>query len=190
MGKGTILLVIAGALMGVAAGIGSYTFVYARGSSYLTDDPSACANCHVMQAQYDGWRVSPHRSVAVCNDCHTPPGLIPKYATKALNGYHETIQERTFQMRGMAMDALIALIGDIRKAQTSGMPADRLKQARDYQRKAQFFLDFIEAESSMGFHAPQEAGRVLAQSIDFSRKGQATLAALTLGGTADPHPGR
>jgi cytochrome c nitrite reductase small subunit len=90
MGKGTILLIMAGTLLGLAAGVGGYTFVYAKGSSYLTNDPSACANCHIMQPQYDGWLVSPHRSVAVCNDCHTPPGLIPKYFTKALNGFNHS----------------------------------------------------------------------------------------------------
>ena len=90
MGKRTVLLIMAGVLLGLAAGVGGYTFVYAKGYSYLTNDPAACANCHIMQAQYDGWRVSPHRSVAVCNDCHTPPGLIPKYATKALNGFNHS----------------------------------------------------------------------------------------------------
>lgn len=74
-------------LIGAAAGIGGYTFVYARGASYLTDDPAACANCHVMREQFDGWSRSSHRSVAVCNDCHTPDGLVPKYVTKARNGF-------------------------------------------------------------------------------------------------------
>jgi cytochrome c nitrite reductase small subunit len=73
--------------LGVALGIGAYTFVYARGSSYLTNDPIACTNCHVMREQYDGWIAGSHRAVAVCNDCHTPPGLVGKYATKALNGF-------------------------------------------------------------------------------------------------------
>jgi cytochrome c nitrite reductase small subunit len=73
--------------LGVALGVGAYTFVYARGGSYLTNDPAACANCHVMQSHYDGWLKSSHRSVATCNDCHTPPGLVPKYATKASNGF-------------------------------------------------------------------------------------------------------
>src|SRR3990167_9787853 len=57
---------------GVFLGFAVYTFVYARGYSYLTDDPRACANCHVMNDQYAGWVKAPHRSVAVCNDCHTP----------------------------------------------------------------------------------------------------------------------
>ncbi len=90
MGNKGIALAVAGALLGVAAGVGGFTFVYAKGSSYLTNDPAACANCHVMQPQYDGWLVSSHRSVAVCNDCHTPPGLIPKYFTKALNGWNHS----------------------------------------------------------------------------------------------------
>jgi cytochrome c nitrite reductase small subunit len=69
------------------AGIGSYTFIYARGYSYLTNDPAACNNCHVMREQFDGWVKSSHRAVAVCNDCHTPHNLIGKYATKASNGF-------------------------------------------------------------------------------------------------------
>jgi cytochrome c nitrite reductase small subunit len=73
--------------MGTAAGLGVYTFVYARGASYLTNDPRACMNCHVMTAHYDGWVKSSHRAVASCNDCHTPPGLVPKYVTKASNGF-------------------------------------------------------------------------------------------------------
>jgi cytochrome c nitrite reductase small subunit len=68
-------------------GLGGYTFLYARGWSYLTDDPAACANCHVMHEQYDGWLKASHRSVAGCNDCHTPHGLVGKYATKARNGF-------------------------------------------------------------------------------------------------------
>ena len=73
--------------LGAFAGIGLFTFVYARGASYLTDNPQACVNCHVMNPQYDGWVKSSHRMVAVCNDCHTPEGLVPKYASKAFNGF-------------------------------------------------------------------------------------------------------
>ena len=87
MRAGTAGYILLGTLIGLTIGIGIYTFVYARGASYLTNDPAACANCHIMQDQYDGWLTGPHRSVAVCNDCHTPPGLVPKYATKALNGF-------------------------------------------------------------------------------------------------------
>ena len=78
---------LAAALVGALVGIGSYTFLYAKGYSYLTNDPAACANCHIMQDHFDAWTRSSHRTVAVCNDCHTPPALIPKYVTKARNGF-------------------------------------------------------------------------------------------------------
>lgn len=74
-------------LIGMAIGIGGFTFVYAEGYSYLTNDPGACANCHVMESQYASWMKSSHRSVAVCNDCHTPHDPIGKYSTKARNGF-------------------------------------------------------------------------------------------------------
>ncbi len=80
-------LVAAAALCGVLGGVGGYTFVYARGWSYLTDDPAACANCHVMHEQYDGWLKGSHRAVAVCNDCHVPHHVVGKYVTKARNGF-------------------------------------------------------------------------------------------------------
>ena len=80
-------LVLAAILIGTLAGIGGYTFVYAKGYAYLTNDPSACANCHIMRDHFDAWTRGSHRSVAVCNDCHTPPGLVPKYLTKARNGF-------------------------------------------------------------------------------------------------------
>ena len=87
----TFVGIVAAVVVGIAAGIGAFTFVYARGAAYLTNDPAACANCHIMQEQYDGWTVSSHRSVAVCNDCHTPDAVAPKYFTKALNGFHHSL---------------------------------------------------------------------------------------------------
>ncbi len=84
--RGSVALVAA-ATIGLAVGLGAFTFVYARGASYLTDDPAACANCHVMQEHFDAWSKSSHRAVATCNDCHTPHNLIGKYTTKALNGF-------------------------------------------------------------------------------------------------------
>lgn len=79
--------VLIGSAIGLLLGLGGYTFIYARGASYLTDDPAACVNCHVMQEQYDGWQRSSHRSVAVCNTCHAPSDFVGKYTTKALNGF-------------------------------------------------------------------------------------------------------
>lgn len=82
---------VLGAVIGLAAGVAGYTFVYAKGASYLTNDPAACMNCHIMREYYDGWVRSSHRAVAVCNDCHTPSGLVGKYVTKAANGFRHSL---------------------------------------------------------------------------------------------------
>jgi len=79
--------VILGVLFGALIGVGSFAFVYAKGYSYLLNDPAACANCHSMRTQYDAWIKSSHHSAATCNDCHTPHNLIGKYAVKANNGF-------------------------------------------------------------------------------------------------------
>jgi cytochrome c nitrite reductase small subunit len=98
--------------MGVAAGLGLYTFVYAKGYSYVTNDPAACANCHVMNDQYDGWLKASHRSVAVCNDCHVPHDPIGKYKTKAENGfwhsYYFTTQTFAEPIRATAKSRAVA----------------------------------------------------------------------------------
>ncbi|HEX4913079.1 MAG TPA: ammonia-forming cytochrome c nitrite reductase subunit c552, partial [Vicinamibacterales bacterium] len=86
-----------------------------------------------------------------------------------------TIQDRTQQIRNVAMDALLALINDIKTAQQKGATEAQLATSRNHHRRAQFLLDFIEAENSMGFHADQEAVRVLSLSLDESRRGQAAL---------------
>ena len=88
---GRVLPAVVAVAIGATTGVGGYTFIYARGYSYLTNDPAACANCHVMEDHYRAWRKSSHRAVAVCNDCHTPPGLVPKYFTKAINGFNHSV---------------------------------------------------------------------------------------------------
>jgi cytochrome c nitrite reductase small subunit len=75
------------ACVGVAAGVGAYTFRYAEGLSYLQTDPKACVNCHIMQRQYDAWQKSSHGRVAVCVDCHLPKDFIAKYLAKTENGW-------------------------------------------------------------------------------------------------------
>ncbi len=75
------------ASLGVALGLGLFTFRYAKGLSYFKTDPAACANCHIMQRQYDGWQTASHHTVARCIDCHLPDSFLPKYLTKAENGW-------------------------------------------------------------------------------------------------------
>lgn len=73
--------------IGLAGGLGIVTFDYAEGLSYMSEDPRACVNCHIMQPQYDSWVKASHHGVASCNDCHLPQPLVEKYLAKARNGW-------------------------------------------------------------------------------------------------------
>ena len=93
-GRGGIirfLPVATAAALGILVGLGTFTFGYGEGDAYLTDNPAACANCHVMQAQYDSWTHSSHQRVATCNDCHLPPGFVSPWITKADNGFFHSV---------------------------------------------------------------------------------------------------
>lgn len=79
------------ALVGSTGGIGVYTFGYGHGASYLSRDPNACANCHVMREPLESWTKSSHHAVAVCNDCHLEPHPIGKWLTKMDNGLFHSI---------------------------------------------------------------------------------------------------
>jgi cytochrome c nitrite reductase small subunit len=90
--KVTVLLAVGIAIViGSAMGLGAFTFVYGKGGSYLGNDPNACANCHIMRDHLDAYVKSSHRSVATCNDCHTPPGFVGKYFTKAEHGFFHSL---------------------------------------------------------------------------------------------------
>lgn len=86
-----VVPVLMAVTLGMLVAIGGYTFIYAKGYAYMTNDPAACANCHVMENHFSAWAKSSHRAVAVCNDCHTPPGVIAKYTTKAINGFNHSL---------------------------------------------------------------------------------------------------
>ena len=138
----------------------------------------ACADCHMPYKREGAHKVSDHhvRSPLLninraCQTCH-------KWPEDELRERVLANQGRTHDMRNLAMDALIEFISDFKNIGTNNIPAETLKVAHDFQRKAQFYLDFVEAENSMGFHAPQEAVRILGESINFSRKGQNSLRGL------------
>ena len=135
----------------------------------------ACADCHMPYKREGALKISDHhvRSPLLninraCQTCH-------KWPEAELKSRVEAIQERTQNMRNLAMDALVELIADLKTARTANAPAPQITAAQDFQRKAQFYLDFVEAENSSGFHAPQEALRILGESINFARKGQLAL---------------
>lgn len=132
----------------------------------------ACADCHMPFQRVGAMKISDHhvRSPLLninraCQTCH-------RWPEEELRARVLEIQDRTFGLRNQAMDVLIELIADIKKAQVRGATDAQLERARLQQRRGQFLLDFIEAENSMGFHAGGEAARVLATSIDHLRQGQ------------------
>jgi cytochrome c nitrite reductase small subunit len=88
--RGLLSLAIA-ATLGALGGVGTFTFGYGQGTSYLSNDPQACANCHVMQEHFDSWLNSSHQRVAVCNDCHPPHDPAGKWITKADNGFFHSL---------------------------------------------------------------------------------------------------
>lgn len=140
----------------------------------------ACADCHMPYQRVGALKISDHhvRSPLLninnaCQTCH-------KASESELANRVYTIQERTQSVRNLAMDALVGLIHDIRDARAAGATDEQLSAARLEQKRAQFLLDFIEAENSSGFHADQESTRVLALSIDHARKGQVSLRGLPL----------
>lgn len=78
-------------LLGILLGASGYTFYYAQGASYLSNDPQACVNCHIMRSQFEDWEKGSHHALATCNDCHMPHAFFPKWLTKATNGYHHSL---------------------------------------------------------------------------------------------------
>ena len=135
-----VILALAG-LFGGVVGLGLFTIDYASGASYLSNDPEACANCHIMWDQFDGWNRGPHHTVATCNDCHAPhDSLIRKYVVKAINGvrhsYAFTTGDFPEPIRITPMNEDIAreaclychgsLTNDINHADTAG-PTDCLR---------------------------------------------------------------
>jgi len=79
---------------------------------------------------------------------------------------------------------VVQLISDIVAAKQAGVDDAKLQPIFELQRKAQWRVDFVNAENSMGFHAPQEAARILGEAIDYARQGQVVLRDLSAGKVA------
>ncbi|MFL5581644.1 MAG: ammonia-forming cytochrome c nitrite reductase subunit c552 [Gemmatimonadaceae bacterium] len=143
----------------------------------------ACADCHMPYQRQGAMKISDHhvRSPVLminraCQTCH-------KQSEDELRARIAQIQDRTYSLRNLAIDAVVTLARGIGAEVRKDSTRAEIRRARDFQRKAQFLVDFIEAENSMGFHAPQEAARILALSLDYSRRGQNVLY-----GHPDPPP--
>ena len=132
----------------------------------------SCADCHMPYKREGATKVSEHwvRSPLLnisrsCQTCHP-------YPEEELLARVTAIQDRTHSMMGKAGNAIDEMLSAIVAAKQAGADPAQLKPVLDLQRKAQWRLDFVNAENSMGFHAPQEAVRILGESIDLSRQAQ------------------
>jgi nitrite reductase (cytochrome c-552) len=135
----------------------------------------SCADCHMPYQRVGAQKISDHhvRSPLLnvdnaCRTCHP-------IASDELIARAESIQGETYRLRNLALDALMDLIADIRGAVAEGRSDDALAPARAMQRRAQFYVDYVEAENSTGFHAPHEAARVLGEAMNYARQGQVAL---------------
>jgi nitrite reductase (cytochrome c-552) len=136
----------------------------------------SCVDCHMPEIQHRGQTVTDHqvnspllKVEAACTKCHQD--VKPDELRRRV----ETEQDRFTTQRNVAMDALMGLISDLEAAKAGATSQAQLEAARYLQRRAQFYLDFVEAENSTGFHAPQEALRILGDSVNYARQGQLVL---------------
>lgn len=136
----------------------------------------ACADCHMPYKREGAMKVSDHwvRSPLLnisraCQVCHP-------YSEGDIASRVAAIQDRTHALLNRSAAALTDVLDDMVAARKAGVPSAQLETAARLQRKAQWRLDFVAAENSMGFHAPQETARVLAEAIDFARQAQVELA--------------
>lgn len=132
----------------------------------------ACADCH-MPYQRDGatktsdhWVRSPLLNIArACQTCH-------RESETEMAERVDVIQQRNYALLQRGGAALMDLLDAVQAAKAAGASDEQLNEALELQRKAQWRLDFIAAENSMGFHAPQEAAKVLGEAADYARQGQ------------------
>jgi nitrite reductase (cytochrome c-552) len=132
----------------------------------------SCADCHMPYMRDGASKVSDHwvRSPLLninraCQTCH-------HFSEDEILARAYGIQERNHELMQRAGAAIDALISAIVSASDAGATDAQLREPRELQRAAQWRLDFIVAENSMGFHAPQEAARILAEAADMARQGQ------------------
>ncbi|MDZ4773260.1 MAG: ammonia-forming cytochrome c nitrite reductase subunit c552 [Planctomycetota bacterium] len=132
----------------------------------------ACADCHMPYVREGAVKVSDHHVQSPllnvsrsCEVCH-------RYPEEEILARVDTIQKRTSKLLESAEKATVSLIRAIAKASEAGATDEALKIPRDLQRKAQWRMDYVAAENSMGFHAPQETARILAEAIDYARQGE------------------
>ena len=133
----------------------------------------SCADCHMPYQREGAMKVSSHNVQSplaninnACQQCHNDDEI-------TLREKVETIQGRTMAHMDRAAIAMTDMLDAILEAKAAGASEEQLKPIYDLQRKAMWRLDYISSENSRGFHADQEAMRILGESIDYSRQAQA-----------------
>lgn len=135
-----------------------------------------CADCHMNYKREGATKVSNHHLASPMEDVNASCGTCHSTGDGKLEARVATIQDRFIDSRDRAMDALVALIGDIDQAMQDGTVApEQIALAKEYQTKASLYVDYVYSENSYGFHAPDYEQRLLSQSLDASRKGQLAL---------------
>ena len=140
----------------------------------------ACSDCHMPYTRVGALKISDHHVRSPLLNVNNACQVCHKWPAEELVARVETIQARTVALRNRAMDALMELIADLKAARTSGVDGAAIAAAQQAQRRGQFYVDFVESENSNGFHAPQEAARLLGEAIDHFRKGQVALRPLAV----------
>jgi nitrite reductase (cytochrome c-552) len=140
----------------------------------------SCSDCHMPYTRVGGQKISNHHVRSPMLDVNRSCQTCHRSSEQELVARVEEIQQRTYEMTGRAFAAVMALIDDIEKVKAAEGESPRVKQAFEFQRRASWYVDFVDAENSTGFHAPQEAARLLQLSVDYARQGQIALAGGTL----------
>jgi nitrite reductase (cytochrome c-552) len=134
-----------------------------------------CADCHMPYKRVGGTKVSDHHVRSPLLNVNNSCGTCHKRGDEDLIARAENIQTRHQRLTKIALDALVDLIDDIKAAKEAGATDEQLAEAQQFQRRASFYVDYVEAENSSGFHADQEGARILGESINYSRLGQMAL---------------
>jgi len=166
----------------------------------FADWAHAAAGTPALKAQhpeFETWSQGVHARMGVsCADCHMPAvqagdetftthhvrSPLAHGAKSCLNchrGTAEQLRDRVGDVQGgtrklldRAEDACVALIEAIKAAKARGAPDAALKEARGMHRAAQWRTDFVLSENGRGFHASQEAARLLGEAIELATRGR------------------
>jgi nitrite reductase (cytochrome c-552) len=148
----------------------------------------SCADCHMPYVRQGATKVSDHwiRSPLLKDNISRACQVCHRFPEEEIAARAEVIQTRTHDLQQRAAGALMDMLDSIVAAKLKGASEAQLKPMLELHRQAQWRLDFIAAENSMGFHASQEAARILAESIDFSRQAQVLATGVVGGPIAHP----